>query len=138
MEIIFANNDLGLVFGDSFYGISPLANRFKGGFDGFSTTVHGQNLVGTGQLADFSVKRPELLVAKSARCHGQFLGLIRERLQDFRMTMTLVDRGVGRQTIQIAFAVNIPNPNPFAAAQYHIKGFVSLGTVLIFQIDMLK
>jgi hypothetical protein len=53
------------------------------------------------------------------------------------MAMPLVDCRIGRQTVQIAFAMHIPNPDAFAAAQHHIEWFVVVGTVLIFKLDAL-
>jgi hypothetical protein len=46
--------------------------------------------------------------------------LIHKRLQNYRMAMTLVDRGIGRPAIQIAIALDIPNSYPFAAVQHHV------------------
>jgi hypothetical protein len=50
--------------------------------------------------------------------------------------MALIHRGVGGEAIQVAVAVDIPDPDAFAAPDDHVQRFVILGTILIFQIDV--
>ena len=54
MEIVGANDDLGLVLCNALDLVTPFADCLDGGFDGFGTRIHRQDLVATGQAASSS------------------------------------------------------------------------------------
>ena len=127
VKIVGADDDLGLVLRHAAHFIAPLANRLDGGFDGLGAGVHGQDLVGAGEAREFFVEQPELVVAEGARGDRQLAGLLDQGRQDLRMAMALVDGGVGRKAVEVAVAVDVPNPNAAPAAQHHVERLVVMG-----------
>jgi hypothetical protein len=51
------------------------------------------------------------------------------------MAVALVDRGIGRQAIEVLVAVDVVDPGAFAARDDHVEGVVVVGAVLLFQVD---
>ncbi len=49
--------------------------------------------------------------------------------------MPLIEGGISAQTIEIAIAFNILNPNTISFAQYNIQGFIVMRAVLVFKFD---
>src|SRR5215471_7403150 len=66
VEIVLANNNLRLVFGNPLYLITPAARRFDGGFHRFGTGVHRQSHVIAGKIVQFFVEQGELCIAEGA------------------------------------------------------------------------
>ncbi len=95
VEVVFADDDFGLVLGDALDLVAPLAGGLNGGFHGFGAGVHGQHGLGSGQLGQFLIKEGQLTVAKGPGGQGHFVGLILEGLDNFGVTVALVDGGVG-------------------------------------------
>jgi hypothetical protein len=52
------------------------------------------------------------------------------------VAVTLVDRGIRAQAVQILLAVNIPNPNTLALGKDNIQGFVIMSAVFVFKFDI--
>ena len=49
------------------------------------------------------------------------------------MAVPLIDRRVGRKTIEITAAIDIPNPNAEATGEHHIEWRVVTCTILLFK-----
>ena len=62
------------------------------------------------------MKAREVMASRDA-CFG-------ERRQDARVAMPLIDRRIGRQTIEVAPAVDVPEPDAEATGEYDIERLV--------------
>ncbi len=51
------------------------------------------------------------------------------------MAVSLVDRGVGGQAIEIALALDVIDPNTLGALDDHIERMIVMGAVLVFEFD---
>ena len=65
------------------------------------------------------------------------MGLLNKRFNNTRVTMTLIDRRVTTQKIEVTLALHIPDKGPFAPLQYHRQGVIVVGIVLVLQGDVL-
>ena len=52
------------------------------------------------------------------------LGLLDHRSEDLRMAMALVDRRIGGQAVEVALALDVPDPDALAARQDHVERLV--------------
>ncbi len=137
MKIVAADNDFRLVLGDAFDLVAPLSDGLDRGLDGFGPGVHGQDFVGIGEVAEFFVKRTELVVAESAGGEGEFFGLFDHGIHDAWVAVPLVDGGIGGQAVHVFFAVNVPDPDAVTAFNDDIEGFVVVCSEFIFKQDVL-
>ena len=74
--------------------------------------------------AEFFVERRQLVIAKGARGEREPRRLIDKRLHDARMAMALIDRGIGRQAVQIAPPIHIPDINALSPRQHHVQRLI--------------
>ena len=63
------------------------------------------------------------------------VGLLEQRLLDLRMTVTLVDGGVGREEIEVLSPLDVPDPDALAALQDHVERVVVVGAVIVLEAD---
>ena len=124
VEVVGADDDLGLVLGHAAHLVAPLADGLDGGLDGLRAGVHGEYLVGAGQPRELLVEERELVVAKGARGDRQLARLLDQRRQDLRVAVALVDGGVGRKAVEVAVAVDVPHPDAAPAAQHDVERLV--------------
>ncbi len=124
MEIVRAGDDLRLVLCDTLDRVGPLAGRLDGGLDRLGAAVHQEGHLHAGQPAERLAERTEHLVVKGTRREGHAIGLILERLDDLRVPMALIERGVGGQHVHVAVAVRVVDPDPFTTAQDHRQGMI--------------
>ena len=124
VEIVGADDDLGLAVRHALDLVAPFADRLDGGLHGLGAGVHRQDLVRAGECRDLLVEQRQLVVAEGARGQRQLLRLLDHRGQDLRMAMALVDRGIGRQAVEVAVAVDVPDPDALAARQDHVERLV--------------
>ncbi|MEY9791490.1 hypothetical protein ABIE77_006049 [Sinorhizobium fredii] len=135
MEIVGADDDLRLVGGDALDLISPFADRLYRRLDRLGAGIHWQHLVRAGEGGDLLVEQSELVVAEGARGERQLLRLLHHRLEDHRVAMALVDGRIGRQTVQIAVALDVPDEDAFAARQHDVERLVVVGAEQMFGLD---
>src|SRR5216683_2799863 len=64
VEVVGADDDLGLVGGDSLDGVAPLAGDLEGGLDGLGAGVHGERHLEAGEAVQLLVEEGELVVAE--------------------------------------------------------------------------
>lgn len=114
MEVLRADDDLRLVPGDALDLISPFADRLDDSLDCLGPGVHRQDLVRAGEGGELFVEVGKLVVAESPRGKRQLAGLLGHGRKDFRMAVTLVDRRICGQAIEIAIAVGVPDIHAFA------------------------
>ena len=124
VEVVGADNDLGLIFRHPLDLVTPFPDRLDRALDRFRAGIHRQNLVRPGQGGDFLIERRQLVVAEGARGEGQAGRLLDHGFQDLRMAMPLIDGGIGRQTVEIPVAVHIPDMHALAPADHHVDGLV--------------
>ena len=67
MKIVGADDDFRLTVGDTLDLVAPFAHRLDGRLHRLGAAVHRQDRMGAGDLADFLVKRPQLVAAEGAR-----------------------------------------------------------------------
>ena len=77
-----------------------------------------------GDGTELLVKQRELVVHEGARGDCEPRRLFGERRQDAGVAMPLIDRRIGRQTIEVAAAVNVPEPDAEATGEYDIERLV--------------
>src|SRR6516164_8640742 len=130
VEIVGADDDFGLILRHTLNLIAPFARNLDRAFHRFGTRVHGQDLVRTGGSAEFLAEQRELIVHESPRGYREPRCLLGERRQDARVAVPLIDRRIRRQTIEVAAAVDIPNPDAEAAGQHYFKRLVVARAVL--------
>ncbi len=76
VEVVGADDDLGLIGGDAFDLVAPLAGDLEGGLDGLGAGVHGERHLEAGEVVEFLVEERELVVAEGARGEGDLVGLL--------------------------------------------------------------
>jgi hypothetical protein len=58
--------------------------------------------------------------------------LVNEGGEDLRVAVTLIQRGIGAHTVEIAPAGNVPQPNALGALDDKIERSVVMGAVALF------
>jgi hypothetical protein len=135
VEVVGADDDLGLVLLDALDLVAPLTRALDGGLDGFGAGVHGQDLVVAGQLGDGLVEPGQLVVAEGAAGQGDLGGLAPEHLQQTGVAVTLVDGAVRSQAVHVAVAFHVFYPDVFGLLDHQVEGMIVVGTELILHLD---
>src|SRR6516164_5796805 len=130
MEIVGVDDDFGVVFWDTLYLIAPFTRHLDCAFHCFGARVHGQNLVRLRGGAELLAEQRELVVHEGARSNSEPRGLLGQCRQDARVAMPLIDRRICRQTIEVAPAVDVPNPDATATGEHDIERLVIARAVL--------
>ena len=99
------------------------------------TRIHGQHLVVAEQVGDVLLVFPEHVVVEGPRGQGQRRRLFFQRVDEPRMAVALVDGGVGRQHVVVAFALDVPDVDAFAATKGHRQRAVVMGAVFRFAVE---
>ena len=76
VEVVGADDDLGLALGHALDLVAPLAHRLDRGLDRLGARVHRQHLVRAGERRELLVEAAELVVAEGAAGQGQAAGLL--------------------------------------------------------------
>ena len=124
VEVVRADDDLGAVRRHALHFVAPLAHGLERGFDRLGAAVHRQDLVRVGELREVLVEEGELVVAEGARGERQLLRLLDHRGEDLRVAVALVHGGVGREAVEVALAVDVPDPDALAADQHDVERLV--------------
>src|SRR6516225_147581 len=130
VKIVGADDDFGPVFRHALYLIAPFTRDLDCAFHRFGARVHGQNLVRLGGGAELLAEQRELVVHEGSRGDSKPRRLFGQCRQDARVTMPLIDRRICRQTIEVAPAVDIPNPDAMATGEHDIERLVIVRAVL--------
>src|SRR5690606_16257307 len=88
--------------------IAPFARELDRGLDRFRAGVHWQRHVHLRGIAQLLEERAEPIVVHRPRRQRQPAGLSEQRLQDTRVTMALIQRGVGADAIEVLPSLDIP------------------------------
>ncbi len=135
MEVVCADDDLRLVLGDALDLIAPLAGHLEGAFHRLGAGVHRQGLVRPGEGAQLLVEGRELVVAEGAGGQAEAAGLLDQGLADLRVAVPLVHRRIGREAVEVAPALHVPDIDPLASGQDHVQGLVVPGPEAGLQVD---
>ncbi len=135
MEVVVEDQDLALVRRHALDRLPPLARELDGGLDRFCAAVHRQEAVVAGEGADLVAELAELVVAEGARAQRQTMSLLGESPHQARMAVSLVDRRVGGEKVQVALSVDVPDPDALAAGDDDLERMVVMGTVALLERD---
>src|SRR5262249_14953617 len=124
VEIVGADDDFGPVFRHTLYLIAPFTRDLDGAFHRFGARVHGQNLVRMGGGAELLAEQRKLVVHEGPRGDSEPRRLLGQCRQDAWVAMPLIDRRICRQTVEVAPAVDVPNPDAAATGDHDIERLV--------------
>jgi hypothetical protein len=111
VEVVGADDDLGLIGGDAFDLIAPLTGDLKRGLDGLGAGVHEEGHLEAGEIVEVFVEERELVVAEGARGEGDLVGLLDHGGHDDGVAVALIDGGVGGKAVEIAAAFDVVDPD---------------------------
>ena len=123
VEVVGADDDLGLVLRHALDLVAPLAHRLDRGLDRLGARVHRQDLVRAGQRRELLVEAAELVVAEGAAGQRQPAGLLDHRREDLRVAVALVDRRVGGEAVEVAVALDVGDPGALASVSTTSSGW---------------
>jgi hypothetical protein len=127
VKVVGADDDLRAVRRHALDLVAPLAHGLERGLDRLGAAVHRQDLVRARQLREILVEQGELVVAERPRRERELLCLLDHGGEDPGMAVALVERGVGRQAVEVALALVVPDPHAAAAHQHHVERLVVVG-----------
>ena len=132
-KVVLGKNNAGLAVGNALDIVTPPTGQLDGRFTTFDARVHGQDAVVTKVLGNEFGIFTEGVIVKGATRQGELVGLVDQGLNDFGMTMPLVDGRVCRQEIVILLAVDVKDFGVLAFAENNRQGMVVVGAVLVFE-----
>ena len=135
VEVVAADDDLGLALRHAFHLVAPLPDRLDRAFHRLGAAVHGEDLVRAGQLAELLVEERELIVVERPRGERQGARLVDKRLVNLRVAVSLVDGRIGGEAIEISVAVHIPQPHALAPREHDREGRVVMGAEFSLDIE---
>src|SRR5215469_2449313 len=80
--------------------------------------------------AELLAEQRELVVHEGSRGDGEPRRLLGQCRQDSRVAMSLIDGRISRQTIEVALAIGVPNPDAAATSEHDIERLVIARAVL--------
>ncbi len=133
MKVLFYRYNNGLIIGNSFPGVTPLARKFDSGFIRFGATVHEEGLVVAKGFANIFLRKAKFVIIKCPRCKGKFFSLFDECPDNPGMTMPLIHCAVSGKKIIIPFSFYIPDVHALPPAQYDRKWMIIMRTIFVLQ-----
>lgn len=100
-KVILGKDNLGLIRGNAFNVISPTPRKFDRRFSTFDTRVHWQDAVVTKVLGNVFRVFTKSIVMKGATGEGEFVCLVHQGFDDFRVTMSLIYRRIRRKELSL-------------------------------------
>jgi len=97
----------GLIWCDSFFLISPSSCELNGALSRLDSSVHKKNLFVSKNIMEVFLSFSEQAVVNSSRGQGDLLRLRNQSFQNFGVEMTLVNWGIGREEVNVSFALVI-------------------------------
>ena len=125
VEVVGADDDLGLVLRHAPHLVAPFANGLDRGLDGLgaasssagSCARRSSPRAPRRSSASWSLRKAREVSVSLPAC-----STIAARI--FGMAVALVDGRVGGEAVEIAVAVDVPHPDAAAAAQHHVERLV--------------
>ena len=121
--------------GDTFDAIAPAARKFDRGFDRLGSGVHRQRTFKAADLGELFQKAPQAIVAQGSRGQRDLRRLIDQGREDAGVAMPLVDRGIRADTVEIAPAVDVVEPDALGAVDDQIQRRVVVRAVGLVEFD---
>ena len=137
MEVALGHDDERLVLGYALDLVAPAAGQLEGGFDGLGAGVHRQELVVAEVLGGHLLIGSQAVIVERAGSQAQLVGLLAEGLHDLGVAMSLVDGGIGRQKVEVAFPVDVPDEYALSPFQDDGQRVVVVGAVFFFEFNVL-
>ena len=134
VEVALAGDDLGLIVRDALDRVAPLSGGLQRRLHRLGAGVHGERHVHAGEVVQVLAEQGQLVVAERARRQRHALRLVEHRRHDARMAVSLVDRRVGGQAVQVALAVDVVHPHALGALDDDVERMVVVGTVLFLDV----
>lgn len=135
MEIVLGTEHHRLVLGNTLDLVPPLARDLDTRLNRLGSRVHGQDHVESEELGDKLGKPWENIIIKGARTKGDTRGLIDESRQQLRVTVTLVDGGIGGQEVEVVTALGVPHRAPLCPRDHHREGMVVVRRIVLLHLD---
>lgn len=135
VEVAVGDDDFSFVGGNAFGAVAPAAGGLDGGFDGFRAGVHRQCAAECGEVAQPFEEGAEPVGVEGAGDDGEALCLRGERGDQARMRMTVADGGVGTHHVEIAVALDIPDPDALGVREHDGQRRVVVGAKALFAFD---
>ena len=133
MEILPANDNLGLLLGNPLFSVSPTPTYLDGSLHALHTRVHGKYLVKAKKRAQVVLKMPQTVIVQCPRGDGKGGGLFPQCCYNLGMAVPLIDRGIGRQKIVVAPPRRVVEENTRTPTDNHWKRCIVVGTISVFQ-----
>src|SRR6185312_10637992 len=135
MEITGADDDLRLPVRDAFHLVGPSTAELDGRFHGFYTGIHGQYFVIAKIAGDVFRIAAKPVAVKGAGCQREAYRLLGQRRDDAGMAVSLVDRRIPAQEVEILSAVHVPYVNPGPPGKGDGKGMVIMRAISFFELQ---
>lgn len=127
VEVVFEDDDFGLVFGDVFDGVAPFSGEFDGGLDGFGAGVHGADAVGFAEFGEGVEEESDFGVDEGAAGDGDMVELVSEGLDDVGGEVSVGDGGVGADAVDELVSLFVPDSGVFSFDDIDGQGAVVFG-----------
>jgi len=137
VEVVVEDQDLALGRRHALDGLPPLPGQLDGSLDRLGAAVHRQEALEAGERADLLAELAELVVAEGARAEGQPLRLLGQALHQTGVAVPLIHRRVGGEKIEVAIALDVPDPDALAACDDDLERVIVVGAVTILERDQI-
>ena len=138
VEVALHRHDRRLVLRDALDLVAPLAAHLDRGLDGLGAGVHRQDHVLAGELGERLRERPELVVVERAAGQRQPAELLAGDLDQARVAVPEVERGVAREAVEVALAVDVGHPRAVAGREHHGQRVVVVRGVRLGELDVVR
>ena len=133
MKVVAAHYNLRIIFFHTFHIISPAAAEFQCSFHSFHSCIHWQKFIVTKKFGHVFFILPKQIIVKRTAGERKFLRLLNQCIDDSRMTMSLIHRGVSRKKIEILFPFSIPHMHTASTLQHYRKRMIVMSTIFFFE-----
>ena len=136
VEVALHGDDRGLAGRDALDLVAPLAADLDRGLDGLGAGVHRQDHVLAGQAAQRLGEAGELVVEERAAGEREVPQLLARDRDQALVGVSEVERGVARQAVEVAAAVDVDDPGAVALGEHHRQGVVVVRGVALRGLDV--
>ncbi len=133
MEIIFGDDDLGLVFRNSQPVIAIAPRGLDRRLDGFRARIHRQAGVEPGEPCEILAESAEIIRVIGARDEIEPAELTLQGRDEARMEMAEARGRIGAHHVEIALAIDIVEMNALPMRQHDGQGRIILGAEFWFR-----
>ena len=120
-----------------FLDVAPAAREFDRRFYRFDAGIHEKGFVVSARARQLLQQTGHAIVVHRPRRQRYASGLFDERRLDARMAVARIERRVGADAIEIAFAGNVGQPNAFRPRDDEIERRIVVSAVALLARDQL-